>query len=69
MKFSEKVKYAREQLLLSQRALAKELGISYATVNMWETEKITPMWHSKENFYKYCKQHGILFDGINYDRL
>ena len=32
MKFSEKVKYARMKLLLTQEALAKELGVSYATL-------------------------------------
>lgn len=36
MKFSEKVKYARMKLLLTQEALAKELGVSYATICRWE---------------------------------
>lgn len=36
VKFSEKVKYARMKLLLTQEALAKELGVSYATICRWE---------------------------------
>ena len=36
MEFSEQVKYVREKLFLSQEMLAKELGVSFATVNRWE---------------------------------
>ena len=36
MTFSEKVKSARLQLFLSQEKLAKELGVSFATINRWE---------------------------------
>ncbi|MBF4693884.1 helix-turn-helix transcriptional regulator [Fusibacter ferrireducens] len=32
----------RTEKNLSQRALAKKLGVSSATVAMWETEKRTP---------------------------
>ena len=42
MKFSEKVKYARMKLLLTQEALAKELGVSYATVCRWEKDNREP---------------------------
>ena len=38
MKFAEKVKYARMKLLLTQEALAKELGVSYATICRWEKD-------------------------------
>ena len=34
--FSDKVKYVREKLHLSQQMLAKELGIAFSTVNRWE---------------------------------
>ena len=42
MKFSEKVKYTRMKLLLTQEALAKELGVSYATICRWEKENCEP---------------------------
>ena len=38
IKFSEKVKYARIKLLLTQEALAKELGVFYATICRWKKE-------------------------------
>ena len=36
MTFGERVKSARQKLGMSQQALAKELGVSFATVNRWE---------------------------------
>ena len=38
MTFAEKVKYVRGKLLLSQEDLAKQVGVSFATVNRWEKE-------------------------------
>lgn len=36
MTFAEKVKYVRGVLLISQKELAKELGVSNVTINRWE---------------------------------
>ena len=54
MKFSEKVKYARMKLLLTQEALAKELGVSYATICRWEKDN--------RKFYAFCESKGIKFE-------
>jgi len=40
--FPELVKEVRRQLGLSQEELARELGVSFATVNRWENSKTTP---------------------------
>jgi transcriptional regulator with XRE-family HTH domain len=61
MEFGEKVKLAREKLLLTQRELAKELGISYSTVALWETGKAIPQISSQRKFFDYCKKHKITF--------
>lgn len=37
--FPYKIKSLREQLRISQEDLAKELGVSFATVNRWENNK------------------------------
>ncbi|MFQ9840110.1 MAG: helix-turn-helix transcriptional regulator [Eubacterium sp.] len=50
MKFSEKVKYARMKLLLTQEALAKELGVSYATICRWEKIIVNRKSYRKANF-------------------
>ena len=36
MEFKDKVKSVRKKIYLSQEALAKELGVAFATVNRWE---------------------------------
>ena len=36
MSFAEKVKFVRTELKLSQEDLARELGVSFATINRWE---------------------------------
>ena len=45
--FAAKAKYLRAKLMLTQEALAKELGVSFATVNRWESQCRTPQFLSK----------------------
>lgn len=61
MTFAEKVKKARIELLLSQDALAQALGVSFATVNRWESQEITPNAISEGKFIKFCKNNNITF--------
>ena len=44
------VKEIRRQLALSQEALARELGVSFATVNRWENGKSNPSKLAKVQF-------------------
>lgn len=62
MEFSEKVKYVRMKLYLSQTALAKELGVSYATVNRWENQGREPQLAQIGKFNDFCEKKGISFD-------
>ena len=62
MKFSDKVKYARMKLLLTQEALAKELGVSYATICRWEKENREPQIVSHGKFYAFCESKNIKFE-------
>jgi len=61
MKYSEKVKHVRMKLLLSQEALAKEIGVSYATVCRWEKGNREPQVVSQGKFYAFCDKKGIKF--------
>ncbi len=47
--------------MLAQEALAKELGVSFATVNRWESQCRTPQFLSKEKFFGFCEKMGIIF--------
>lgn len=42
MKYSEKLIRIRVTLSMSQEELAKELGVSFATVNRWENDHVIP---------------------------
>lgn len=50
----ELVKEVRRQLSLSQEDLARELGISFATVNRWENGLVKPSKLAKAQFNNFC---------------
>ena len=50
MTFAEKMQIIRKQLFLSQEAMAKELGVSFATVNRWENGKCEPGYKAQKAF-------------------
>ena len=62
MNFSEKIKQIRQQRFLSQEAFAKELGVSFATVNRWESGKSKPTYKTMKLIDDYCKNKGVEFD-------
>ncbi|MGM8226649.1 helix-turn-helix domain-containing protein [Cellvibrio sp. ARAG 10.3] len=61
--FASTVKALRVQLQMSQEDLAKELGVSFATVNRWENRKTQPSKLARkqlEQFITSQKQQGAL---------
>ncbi len=59
----ELVKEVRRQLALSQEDLAREIGVSFATVNRWENGKAQPSKLAKVQFDSFCAKmirHGKL---------
>lgn len=62
MDFSDKVKYARKQLGLSQEKFASLLGVSFATVNRWETGRSMPTYKAQQSFIILCKENNIKFE-------
>jgi DNA-binding transcriptional regulator YiaG len=48
------VKSVREQLGLSQEDLARELGVSFATVNRWENGQVKPSKLARAQFDAFC---------------
>lgn len=63
MTFADKLKYAREQLFLSQEAIAEKLGVAGATVNRWETGKHEPGYKAKKAFHDFCIENDVKFEG------
>lgn len=56
MDFSEKVKYVRTELKLSQEDLARELGVSFATINRWENGSYNPSRLARKAFDDFCER-------------
>jgi len=48
------VKEVRRQLALSQEDLARELGVSYATVNRWENGQSKPSKLARAQLDAFC---------------
>lgn len=53
------IRRIREELLLTQEELAKEMGVSYATIQGWEQKKRTPSIKYKRKIIEFCKQKNI----------
>lgn len=62
MEFADQVKYVRKQLKLSQEKLASLLGVSFATVNRWETGHSMPAYKTQQSFIALCKESKINFE-------
>lgn len=57
--FGIMVKQVRKRLGLSQEQLARELNISFSTINRWENGKSNPSQMAKELFYSFCVSRNI----------
>lgn len=62
MGFCNEIKDIRQKCFLSQEAFAKELGVSFATVNRWEAGKTKPTYKTMRLIDNFCKNHNIAFD-------
>lgn len=62
MSFSEDIKRIRRKAFLSQEDFAKEIGVSYTTINRWETGKSKPNLKAMKLIDIYCKRNSIDFD-------
>ena len=59
MSFAEKIKFVRTELKLSQEDLARELGVSFATINRWENGSYNPSRLAKKAFEDFCEKRTI----------
>lgn len=62
MSFSEDIKRIRRRAFLTQEDFAKKIGVSFATVNRWETGKAKPSLKTMKLIDVYCKCNDIDFD-------
>lgn len=62
MSFNNDIKVIRQKSLLSQEAFAQILGVSFTTVNRWETGKSKPSYKTMKLIDDFCKSNNIDFD-------
>ena len=60
MTYPEIIKEVRTQLKLSQEELARELKVSFSTINRWETGKSTPSKMAKRLLIEFCKNKKVI---------
>jgi DNA-binding XRE family transcriptional regulator len=65
MEFSNKVRFVRDKLKISQEELARSLNVSFATINRWENSKTKPIRMAQATFNDFCAKHDIIFAESN----
>ena len=66
MSFAEKIKQIRKMTFLSQESFAKEIGVSFSTVNRWENGKAKPNYSALKKINEFCQAHSIDINISNY---
>lgn len=59
MTFSEILKFIRKQKNYTQEQFARELNVSFSTINRWENGRTEPSVLAKMRLLEYCKKNGI----------
>lgn len=62
MSFCDDIRELQQKCFLSQKAFAKELGVSFATDNRWESGKTKPTYKAMKLIDNFCKSRNIDFD-------
>lgn len=62
MEYKDKVKLARQKLMLSQADFAKKLGVAFSTINEWENGVRHPNYIMQRKFAEFCENNNIVFD-------
>jgi putative transcriptional regulator len=57
--YQKAVKDLRDKLIMTQAEFAKMLGVSFTSINRWETGKHEPTISAKRKIRDLCKKNGI----------
>lgn len=61
MTCSEEIKKIRQKCFLSQEALGRELGVSFSSINRWESGKTKPNMSAMKKIKDFCEVQNIDF--------
>ena len=63
--YQKAVKDLRDKLILTQAEFAEMLGVSFASVNRWETGLYKPTTSIKRKIVELCKQNNVHISEVN----
>ncbi|HCS75133.1 MULTISPECIES: helix-turn-helix domain-containing protein [Caproicibacterium] len=59
MRLDEILRKIRKELNISQEQFARDLNVSFTTLNRWENSRTTPSRLAKMRIIDYCNEKGI----------
>ena len=62
MTYAEAIKKLRNKMLLTQMEFAEYLGVSFASINRWETGKHEPTIKIKRKIVGLCKENNVVME-------
>lgn len=65
MEFNNKLKKVRTLLNISQETMARELNVSFATINRLEKGKTLPSYKTLKKFEILCQNYNIVLGDKN----
>lgn len=64
MTYSEEIKKIRQKCFLSQEAFARELDVSFSSINRWEGGKSKPNMSTMKKIMEFCEAHNLDFSAL-----
>jgi predicted transcriptional regulator len=64
MAYSDEIKKIRQKCFLSQESFARELGVSFSSINRWEGGKSKPNVSAMKKIKGFCDTQGIDFSAL-----
>lgn len=65
MSIANEIKGIRQSCFFSQNSFAEELGVSYSTVNRWETGKTVPNCSMMRKIVDFCKKYDLDYHKVD----
>ncbi len=59
MIWTEYMRKVRRELEMSQQELAKEMDVSYSSINRWENKQAAPGRLARKSFFAFCNARNI----------
>jgi putative transcriptional regulator len=64
MNFAQEIKNIRQHCFLSQEAFARELNVSFSSVNRWEGGRAKPNMIAMKNIKSFCAAQNVDFSKL-----